>query len=361
MPLMHESWGAWPWIFPFWILFWILLVGFLVALRLLAPRPLVLAPAPARRKALTRSSPSASPGARSTPPNTAPGWTPSVSSLERDDARQQHRRRQARAGVQEGPARGRRHRPPRAPGEIYGFLGPNGAGKSTTVLVLTTLLPPTAGTALVGGLRRPQGGAEGALRDRRRPAGGRTRPAPHRTRPPAAADDAAGDPAGRAEGAPERAARPRRADGGGGPQGEGLLGRDEAPARPRARARPPAQHPLPRRADDRPRPAEPDLAVGGGGTARTRGRRHRLPDDAVPRGGGRARRPGRDHRPRAHRRRGHPGRPEGRDRAAERPRAAGEPDERAADHAGALPLRRAARRRTATSPSAFATATGSPT
>src|SRR5947209_4468941 len=30
-----------------------------------------------------------------------------------------------------------------APGEIYGFLGPNGAGKSTTVLVLTTLLPPT--------------------------------------------------------------------------------------------------------------------------------------------------------------------------------------------------------------------------
>jgi ABC-2 type transport system ATP-binding protein len=39
-----------------------------------------------------------------------------------------------------------------APGEIYGFLGPNGAGKSTTVLVLTTLLPPTAGTARVAGL-----------------------------------------------------------------------------------------------------------------------------------------------------------------------------------------------------------------
>jgi ABC-2 type transport system ATP-binding protein len=38
-----------------------------------------------------------------------------------------------------------------APGEIYGFLGPNGAGKSTTVHVLTTLLPPTAGTARVGG------------------------------------------------------------------------------------------------------------------------------------------------------------------------------------------------------------------
>jgi ABC-2 type transport system ATP-binding protein len=37
------------------------------------------------------------------------------------------------------------------PGEIYGFLGPNGAGKSTTVLVLTTLLPPTSGTARVAG------------------------------------------------------------------------------------------------------------------------------------------------------------------------------------------------------------------
>ena len=38
-----------------------------------------------------------------------------------------------------------------SPGEIYGFLGPNGAGKSTTVLMLTTLLPPTSGRASVGG------------------------------------------------------------------------------------------------------------------------------------------------------------------------------------------------------------------
>src|SRR6187399_2590293 len=37
------------------------------------------------------------------------------------------------------------------PGEIYGFLSPNGAGKSTTVHMLTTLLPPTAGTARVAG------------------------------------------------------------------------------------------------------------------------------------------------------------------------------------------------------------------
>ena len=41
-----------------------------------------------------------------------------------------------------------------APGEIYGFLGPNGAGKSTTVLMLTTLLPPTAGHGARRRLRR---------------------------------------------------------------------------------------------------------------------------------------------------------------------------------------------------------------
>lgn len=36
-------------------------------------------------------------------------------------------------------------------GEIFGFLGPNGAGKSTTINMLTTLLPPTSGTAEVCG------------------------------------------------------------------------------------------------------------------------------------------------------------------------------------------------------------------
>lgn len=36
-------------------------------------------------------------------------------------------------------------------GELVAFLGPNGAGKSTSVRMLTTLLPPTSGTANVGG------------------------------------------------------------------------------------------------------------------------------------------------------------------------------------------------------------------
>ncbi|MET0235374.1 MAG: ATP-binding cassette domain-containing protein [Kibdelosporangium sp.] len=38
-----------------------------------------------------------------------------------------------------------------SPGELVGFLGPNGAGKSTTLRMLTTLLRPTAGEAVVAG------------------------------------------------------------------------------------------------------------------------------------------------------------------------------------------------------------------
>lgn len=36
-------------------------------------------------------------------------------------------------------------------GQIYGLLGPNGAGKTTALRVLSTVLQPTSGTAIVGG------------------------------------------------------------------------------------------------------------------------------------------------------------------------------------------------------------------
>ena len=37
------------------------------------------------------------------------------------------------------------------PGEVFGFLGPNGAGKTTTLRMLTTLIPPDSGRAVVAG------------------------------------------------------------------------------------------------------------------------------------------------------------------------------------------------------------------
>ena len=186
-----------------------------------------------------------------------------------------------------------------APGEIYGFLGPNGAGKSTTVLMLTTLLPPTAGTARVAG--------HDILREG---------PAV-RASIGAALQEAALDPllTGRdhmrlqttLQGVPKAERRPR---------GNELLERvgltDAADRKVGGYS-----GGMKRRLDlalalvHRPRvlfldepttgpgPVEPRRPVGRGRAARARGRRDRLPHHAVPRGGGRARRPGRDHRPRA--------------------------------------------------------------
>ena len=122
-----------------------------------------------------------------------------------------------------------------------------------------------------------------------------------------------------------------------------------------------AADPLPRRADDRPRPAEPHGALGGGRAAAQRRGRHRLPDDAVPRGGRRPRRPRRDHRPGQARRRGHAGRAQGRDRAAERARHPARREGRGRGSPSSSPSSASRSRRRATSRCGCATASGSPT
>src|SRR5256885_16802510 len=38
-----------------------------------------------------------------------------------------------------------------ARGEVLGFLGPNGAGKSTTMRMITGFIPPSGGSATIGG------------------------------------------------------------------------------------------------------------------------------------------------------------------------------------------------------------------
>ncbi|WP_222919750.1 ATP-binding cassette domain-containing protein [Natrinema sp. SYSU A 869] len=50
-------------------------------------------------------------------------------------------------------------------GELFGLLGPNGAGKSTLINMLVTLLPPTAGTAIVNGhdIRSEKGAVRSSL------------------------------------------------------------------------------------------------------------------------------------------------------------------------------------------------------
>ena len=110
--------------------------------------------------------------------------------------------------------------------------------------MLTTLLPPTAGTR--ARRRATTSPREGAARARARSAPRCRRPRWTRSSPAASTCDLQaalhGLPKAERQRARRRAARARRPDRGGRPQGRRLLGRHEAPPRPRARARaPPAR------------------------------------------------------------------------------------------------------------------------
>ena len=176
-------------------------------------------------------------------------------------------------------------------------LGPNGAGKTTFVRAVATLLRLDRGTLRVLGHDVRREPDRGAAADRpRRPVRGR-RAGDDRTREPG--DGRPPLRPGPAHGTRERRSgcsssstsssrRPARAH---------LLGRHAPPARPRRQPGRAAAAAAPRRADDRPRPAQPDRALGRDPDAR-RGRHRRAAHHAVPRRGRPARRPDRDHRPR---------------------------------------------------------------
>ena len=198
-------------------------------------------------------------------------------------------------------------------GELFAFLGPNGAGKTTTISILTTTLAKTSGTvtstattSIATPRRSGQHRDHLPEPDRRPPPVGRGEHPPARRpvrdlRLPAVLPADAGrvPPAGRAPG-------PRgRARGGAVQAAADLLGRHEAQARDHPQPDAPARDPVPRRADVRPRPGQPQRPVALPARRPQRGRHDRLPDHPLPRGGrgGRSRvrrrpRPDRDDRAR---------------------------------------------------------------
>ena len=94
-----------------------------------------------RRSAARSKRPAIFPGSETSSTNTSTANDPRREpdeAIQRPAARQRHR---AFEGVSFDVQ----------PGEIFGFLGPNGAGKTTCLRILSTVLKPTSGTALVAG------------------------------------------------------------------------------------------------------------------------------------------------------------------------------------------------------------------
>ena len=159
------------------------------------------------------------------------------------------------------------------PGRVLALLGPNGAGKTTLIRILTTLLRPDA---------RP-----GQGRRARRRTGRQGDPVPDRARRPVRvgrrAVDRTGEPRARRPALPPRqggvptacpgcagaddAHRRRRQT------GQDVLGRHAPAPRPGGQPHRSAADPVPRRADDRTRPADEERPVG----AHRRARRPRAP------------------------------------------------------------------------------------
>ena len=179
-----------------------------------------------------------------------------------------------------------------AAGELVAFLGPNGAGKSTTLRMLTTLLPPTSGTAWVAGRehhRRPaavrsrigyigQGnGAGHSFRVRDELVSQGRFYGMNSADAQARADELVGilDLAGLAKRTGQHAVR-----------------RPAPPAGHRARADAQPVAALPRRAVDRDGPAEPGQPVGAHRRLRDRAGHHHRADHPLPGGGRRAGRAG---------------------------------------------------------------------
>ena len=196
-------------------------------------------------------------------------------------------------------------------GTVLGLLGPNGAGKTTTVRILATLLRPDAGRATVAGLdvvRDAQAvrsviGLSGQYAAVDENLTGRENLWMFgRLYQLAARGGDAGGPTSCSSSSISRTPpiasrrRTRAACAAGSISPPRSIGRPQAP--------------VPRRADDRSRPAQPARHVGRHPRPGARGH-HAAPDDAVPRGGGRARRRDRRRRPRQDHRPRHGGRAQG--------------------------------------------------